>query len=205
MILERLEVGSFASNCYLVACPETKQAIIIDPGAEGKFIIKRVNELGLNVKYIINTHAHIDHIGANGDVKEAFNVPILVHEAEAPMYRSPQSSLALFMGKNKMAPPDQTLKEGDLLELGSLTIKVLDTPGHTAGGICLDINGVLFSGDTLFNSSIGRTDLPGGSYRQILESIREKILIYPDNTKVFPGHGPPTTVGDERRYNPFLT
>lgn len=205
MILERLEVGSFASNCYLVACPETKQAIIIDPGAEGKLIIKRVKELGLKVKYIINTHAHIDHIGANGDVKEAFNVPILVHEAEASMYQSPQASFALFMGKSKMAPPDQTLKEGDLIELGTLSIKVLDTPGHTAGGICLDINGVLFCGDTLFNSSIGRTDLPGGSYRQILKSIREKILIYPDNTKVFPGHGPPTTVGDERRYNPFLS
>ncbi|RJX27738.1 MAG: MBL fold metallo-hydrolase [Dethiobacter sp.] len=205
MLLERIEVGPFISNCYLVACPETREAVIIDPGAEGKFIIKRVRELGLKVKYIINTHAHIDHVGANGDVKDAFNVPILVHSADLPLYRSPQASTALFMGQGQTALPDQTLQEGDVLEVGTLKIKVLETPGHTPGGITLDINGVLFSGDTLFAGSIGRTDFPGGSYRQIIKSIKDKILIYPDDTEVFPGHGPPTTVGDERRYNPFLT
>ncbi len=205
MLLERIEVGPFISNCYLVACPETREAVIIDPGAEGKFIIKRVRELGLKVKYIINTHAHIDHVGANGEVKDAFNVPILVHAADASLYRSPQASMALFMGQGKIAPPDQTLQEEDVLETGTLKIKVLETPGHTPGGISLDINGVLFTGDTLFAGSIGRTDFPGGSYRQIIKSIRDKILIYPDNTEVFPGHGPPTTVGDERVYNPFLT
>ncbi len=205
MILERLEVGPFAANCYLVACAETKEAVIIDPGAEGRRIIKRVHDLGLKVKYIINTHAHIDHVGANAEVKEAFNAPVLVHAADAPLLRSPQASMALFMGQSKVTPPDWTLEEGDLLEAGTLRIKVLETPGHTPGGISLDINGVLFTGDTLFACSIGRTDFPGGSFRQIIKSIKEKLLSYPDDTRVFPGHGPPTSVGDERLYNPFLT
>jgi glyoxylase-like metal-dependent hydrolase (beta-lactamase superfamily II) len=188
-----------------VACAETKEAVIIDPGAEGRRIIKRVHDLGLKVKYIINTHAHIDHVGANAEVKEAFNAPVLVHAADAPLLRSPQASMALFMGQSKVTPPDWTLEEGDLLEAGTLRIKVLETPGHTPGGISLDINGVLFTGDTLFACSIGRTDFPGGSFRQIIKSIKEKLLSYPDDTRVFPGHGPPTSVGDERLYNPFLT
>lgn len=205
MLLERIEVGSFAANCYLVACPETKEAVIIDPGAEGGYIVKRVNELGLKVKYIINTHGHIDHVGSNEEVKKAFEAPILIHEADASMYKSPQASLALFVGKGRLTPPDRTLTEGDELEVGTLKIKVLETPGHTQGGICLDINGSLFTGDTLFMGSIGRTDLPGGSYGQLIESIKSKILSYSDETETFPGHGPPTTVGKERRYNPFLT
>jgi glyoxylase-like metal-dependent hydrolase (beta-lactamase superfamily II) len=199
-----MEVGPFAANCYLVACPETKEAVIIDPGAEGKHIIKQVTELGLKVKYIINTHAHIDHVGANGEVKDAFNAPVLVHAADAPLLRTPQASMALFMNQGKITPPDRTLQEGDVLEVGTLSIKVLETPGHTPGGVCLDINGALFTGDTLFAGSIGRTDFPGGSYRQLINSIKEKILKYADDTRVFPGHGPPTTVGDERLYNPFL-
>ena len=198
-------MGPFAANCYLVACGETKEAVVIDPGAEGRRIIKRVRELGLKVKYIINTHGHIDHVGANAEVKEAFNAPVLVHAADAPLLRSPQASIALFMGQGKVTPPDWTLQEGDVLEAGTLRIKVLETPGHTPGGICLDINGVLFTGDTLFACSIGRTDFPGGSFRQIIKSIKDKLLSYPDDTRVFPGHGPPTSVGDERLYNPFLT
>lgn len=205
MIFEKLEVGAFASNCYIVGCPQIKEGVLIDPGAEGKIIIRRINDLGLDIKYIINTHAHIDHIGANEEIKEAFNAPILVHEAEVPMYRSPQASLALFSNKSKIGLPDRSLTEGDILEIGTLKIKVIETPGHTAGSITLDINGALFTGDTLFNTSIGRTDLPGGSYRQIIRSIKEKILTYPDETKVFPGHGPVTTVGEERRFNPFLS
>lgn len=205
LLLERMEVGPFVSNCYLAACSQTREAVIIDPGAEGKYIIKRVQELELKVKYIINTHAHIDHVGANGEVKESFNVPLLVHAADVPLFRSPQASVTLFRSQGKIATPDLALREGDILEVGTLKIKVLETPGHTPGSISLDINGVLFTGDTLFAGSIGRTDFPGGSYRQIIKSIKDKILTYPDETQVFPGHGPPTTVGDERLYNPFLT
>lgn len=205
MILERMEVGAFAANCYLVACPETKEAVIVDPGAEGRYIIRRVKELELKVKYIINTHGHIDHVGSNGEMKEAFDVPILIHEKDISMFRSPQASLALFMGKGRLKPADQTVREGDTFQAGNLKILVLETPGHTPGSITLDINGSLFTGDTLFAGSIGRTDLPGGSYRQIIESIKTRILTYPDESEVYPGHGPPTTVGEERHFNPFLT
>ncbi len=205
MLLDRIEVGPFATNCYLVACPETRETVIIDPGDEGRRIIKRVQDLKLQVKYVVNTHAHIDHIGSNEELRATFTVPLLAHAAELSRYRSPQASSVLFGKRVQAAPPDRYLKEGDLLQVGTLKIKVLETPGHSPGGITLDINGVLFVGDTLFAGSIGRTDFPGGSFPGLIQSIKEKILSYPDDTEVFPGHGPPTTVGDERRYNPFLT
>ena len=205
MLLERMEVGPFATNCYLVACPETKAALIIDPGAEGNRIIKKVRELQLQVEYVVNTHAHIDHIGANEEVRQALQVPLLAHQADLPRYLSPQAGMALFMGKVAVEPPDRFLAEEDNLQVGTLSVRVLETPGHSPGGITLDINGTLFVGDTLFAGSIGRTDFPGGSFSELIQSIKDKILSYPDGTMVFPGHGPPTTVGDERRYNPFLT
>ena len=203
LILERLEMGPFMSNCYLVGCPQTLEGLIIDPGAEGKRIIRRVAELQLEIKYIINTHGHIDHTGANSEVKTAFEVPLLVHRADAPLYRSPQAGMAFF-GSGRVTLPDYFIKGNEQLQVGTLLIKVLETPGHTLGSISLDISGMLFSGDTLFAGSIGRTDLPGGSYQQIIDSIKSKLLVYPDSIRVFPGHGPPTTIGDERRYNPFL-
>ncbi|MGI5823667.1 MAG: MBL fold metallo-hydrolase, partial [Dethiobacteria bacterium] len=179
--------------------------IIIDPGAAGERIILRVEQLKLKVRYVVNTHAHIDHIGANEEVRQAFRVPLLAHKADLPRYHSPQAGIALFMDKVEVEPPDDFIQEGDSLQVGTLQVKVLETPGHSPGGITLDINGVLFAGDTLFAGSIGRTDFPGGSFPVLIQSIKDKILSYPDDTKVFPGHGPPTTVGDERRYNPFLT
>lgn len=205
LILERLEVGPFMSNCYLVGCPETLEGLIIDPGAEGKRIIKRIADLRLKIKYIINTHGHIDHIGANSEVKAAFQAPLLVHAADAPLYRSPQAGMSFFMGSGKVLPPDYLLKDNEQLQVGTLAVKVLETPGHTPGGISLEIAEALFTGDTLFAGSIGRTDLPGGSYRQIIGSIKSKLLVYPDSTEIFPGHGPSSTIGNERRYNPFLT
>ena len=204
LLLERMVVGPFATNCYLVACPKTREAVIIDPGDDGERIVRRVQELKLKVKYVLNTHAHIDHIGANDEVRAALKVPLLAHVADLSRYRSPQASSALARGQAEAEPPDRFLQEGDLLEVGTLKIKVLETPGHSPGSITLDINGVLFVGDALFAGSIGRTDFPGGSFPGLIQSIKEKILTYPDNTEVFPGHGPPTTVGDERRYNPFL-
>jgi len=205
LLIEKMEVGAFAANCYLVACSETKEGVIIDPGAEGKQVVKKAGEMGMAVKYIINTHGHIDHVGSNGEVKKAFAVPVLVHEKDAPMFRSPQASLALFTGKGKLPAPDQTFRNGDVFSAGRLSIQVLETPGHTPGSVTLDIQGRLFTGDTLFAGSIGRTDLPGGSYQQIIASIKSKILVYNDDTEVYPGHGSLTTVGEERQFNPFLS
>ncbi len=205
MLLEVLEVGPFMANCYLVACPQTRESVIIDPGGDGPLIVSKARGLALKVRYVINTHAHLDHIGANHDVCHAFQAPLLGHRADLPLYRSRSSSMALFTGQAGVKEPDRFVQEGDLLKLGQLRIKVLETPGHSPGGICLEIGGALFTGDTLFASSIGRTDLPGGSYGTLLQSIRRKLLVYPDSTEVFPGHGPPTTIGEERRYNPFLT
>lgn len=205
LLLEILEVGPFMANCYLVACPQTRHCAIIDPGGDGPVIIRKARSLALEVHYVINTHAHIDHIGANSDVCSAFNAPLLGHRADLPLFRSRSSSIALSRGQGELKEPDRFVQEGDILKLGQLQVKVLETPGHSPGGICLEIGAALFTGDTLFASSIGRTDLPGGSYRGLIRSIKEKLLVYPDETDVFPGHGPPTTIGEERRYNPFLT
>ena len=204
MIVERLEVGPFGANCYLVACPTTREAVMIDPGGDGPDIISLCRELGLKINYIINTHGHMDHVGANKEVKEAFNVSIIAHQADFPLYRSQGSGLALLMGKVEVAPPDKSIKEGDVLQVGSLQVETMETPGHTQGSITLKIGGALFAGDTLFAGSIGRTDLPGGSFKQIIQSIKKKILAHDDDTSVFTGHGPPTNVGRERRFNPFL-
>jgi hydroxyacylglutathione hydrolase len=204
MILKRMEVGSFAANCYLVACEETREGVIIDPGADAKQILKAVENAQVTVKYIINTHGHVDHVGANEDVRQATGAPILIHEADGEMCKKPHASLAAFVGKLKLAEPDRLLKEGDTITVGTLTVKVIETPGHTKGSVTLVVDGKLFTGDTLFSGSIGRTDLPGGSYEQIIASIKEKLLIYPDETVAYPGHGPETTIAEEKQYNPFL-
>lgn len=204
MILRVLEVGAFAANCYIAACPDTKEGVIIDPGAAGEEILQWVAKEGIQVRYIINTHGHVDHVGANAEVKEATKAPLLIHREDGDMCRKPHASLAIFAGKLKLADPDRLLEDGDILEVGTLKLEIIHTPGHTRGGISIKIGDSLFCGDTLFAGSIGRTDLPGGSYRQIIASIKEKILTLPDETRVYPGHGPDSTVGDERNTNPFL-
>ena len=204
MILRVLELGSFAANCYIAACAETKEGVIIDPGAEGKQILRVIEDEEIKIKYIINTHGHIDHVGANAEVKESTGAPLLIHRDDGDMCRKPHASLSIFAGKAKLSEPDRLLEEGDIIEVGKLKFEVLHTPGHTRGGISLKAENTIFSGDTLFRESIGRTDLPGGSYRQIISSIKEKILPYPDDTLIYPGHGPATTVGEEKATNPFL-
>lgn len=208
MIHEVLPVGWLQCNCSIVGDEATGEAVVIDPGDE----IERVEEIlarhRLKVKYIIVTHAHIDHIGGLETLKRATGARAMMHEADFPMYRD-LGGLASLLG---VPPPgvvevDQFLKEGDKLRWGSLALEVLHTPGHSPGSLSLHLPGEqqrIFSGDTLFSGSIGRTDLWGGSFNEILKSIQESLLPFPDDTLVFPGHGPATTIGEERESNPFL-
>ena len=204
MIVNKLVVGPFASNCYIVGSESGKEGIIVDPGDEAEMILKKVEDLGLNIKLIVLTHGHVDHIGAVKEVKEATNAEVAIHNDDAEFLHS-QFSGALFGFSYKTLPPaDRLLKGGDSIDVGDLHFLVVHTPGHSPGSICLLGQGVVFTGDTLFNFGIGRYDLLGGSYRQLMDSIHTKLMILPDNTVVYPGHGPDTTIGTERKGNPFL-
>ena len=209
MIIDRVVVSPFATNCYIVGSEASKQGIIIDPGDEAEAILGRVADLELDIKLIILTHGHIDHVGALKAVKEASGAEMAIHVDDAKSLRGLrgflQSVLVPGLSYPVPPPPERLLQDGDSLDVSDLCFKVLHTPGHTPGGICLLGEGVVFSGDTLFNYGIGRTDLPGGSYHRLMESIRTRLLVLPDNTIVYPGHGPETTVGDERAGNPFLS
>ncbi|MBE9501967.1 MAG: MBL fold metallo-hydrolase [Chloroflexi bacterium] len=207
MILRALELGMFASNCYIVGSEATKEGLIIDPGAEGDVILEHTRELELDTKLIVATHAHIDHVGALRAVKEATGATFAIHEADAN--EKVMQGMARMLGAitRSLSPPpkpDRLLKEGDTIEIGDLSFTVIHTPGHSPGGISIYGHGVVFTGDTLFNFGIGRTDFPGCSYETLMDSINSKLMTLPDETIVLPGHGPHTTIGIERQYNPFM-
>jgi len=204
--IKSIEVGSFAANCYLVSCEDTKEAVLIDPGAEAKKILQMVAEAGVTVKYVLNTHGHIDHMGADAEVSQALGAPLYIHEGDHLLIQNPRDDLAAYQGVAKPAKADGFLQDGDIIRFGKEELKVLSTPGHSPGSVCFynEKEKVLFSGDTLFAGSIGRTDFPGGSFPQIISSIKEKLLVLPEDTVVLPGHGPASTIGAEKRYNPFL-
>jgi len=192
VIVKRLIVGPFAANCYIVGSEATKEGMIIDPGDEAGQILKSVKDCQLDIKFVVVTHGHIDHVSAVKEVREATGAEVCIHSADAQ-----------FLQRQLAA--DRLLKGGDNINVGDLHFLVLHTPGHTPGGICLLGQGVVFTGDTLFNYGIGRTDLPGGSHNQLMNSIHTKLMVLPDDTIVYPGHGPETTIGTERRGNPFLS
>ncbi|MBP2642310.1 MAG: putative metallo-hydrolase [Firmicutes bacterium] len=201
-----LQVGYIGTNCYIVYNETTKDAAVIDPGGSAPDILSIINQEKLNVKYIINTHGHVDHIMANSQIKEATGADILIHEADADMLINPNTNLSAMLGgaSVKHVPADYVLKEGNVIELGDDQFRVIHTPGHTPGGISLLCGEVLFSGDTLFAMSVGRTDFPGGSHKTLISSIKEKLMVLDDNIKVLPGHGSATTIGEERQVNPFI-
>jgi len=191
MIIKRFTVGWLSTNCYVVGCEETKEAVVIDPGMdserEAEEILKFIKQNDFRIKYIINTHGHPDHISGNAVMKKATGAPILIHENDAERVQA-----------------DRKLRDGDVLQVGAFKLVVLHTPGHTKDGISLLGDNVVFTGDTLFPGSVGRTDFPGGSFEELMRSIKTKLLCLPDSFKVYPGHYPPTTIGEEKRHNPFL-
>ena len=205
MIVKRLEVGPIMANCFIVGCETTKEAVVIDPGDDADRILMELAKSELKVKYLINTHGHFDHVGANKRMKEVTGAELAIHPDDEPMLTELSRSALMFGLSAENSPPaDLLLNENDEISFGDITLKVIHTPGHSKGGICLYTKGHLFAGDTLFAGSIGRTDLPGGDYNTLISSIKEKLLILDEDTVVYTGHGPETSIGNEKRMNPFL-
>lgn len=204
MLIKKLTVGPFMSNCFILGCEKTKEAVVVDPGAEADRILLSLAESKLKVKYIINTHGHVDHVGGNKSMKDATGADILIHPLDAPMLGQAASFAASFGLSAENSPDsDQGIEEGDIISFGDQTLKVIHTPGHTPGGIALYADGNVFVGDTLFAGSIGRTDFPGGDHNALISNIRNKLFVLGDDVKVFPGHMENTTIGQEKRSNPF--
>jgi len=203
---ELVIVGALETNCYLAYCAETRECAIIDPGAEPEKIIAAVAALEVRPVLILNTHAHVDHTAANADMKKKFGARLAIHSADqALLAAAAPLELALLLEAKPSPVPDRLLREGDELVVGRNILKVIHLPGHTPGSVGFLADGVLFSGDTLFFGGVGRTDLPGGNWKDLEASIRGKIMTLPDPTVILPGHGPWTTVGQEKETNPFLT
>jgi hydroxyacylglutathione hydrolase len=206
VILKMLVVGPLQVNCYILGCERTKEAAVIDPGGDVDQILMALAKDELRLVYIINTHGHFDHTGGNKALKDTTGAEILIHRADAPMIMQQASGGPAFGMTIENSPaPDRYLEEGDSITFGDVSLKVLHTPGHSGGGISLATDNMVFVGDALFAGSIGRTDFPGGDYDGLIEGVRTKILTLGDDVVVYPGHGPQTTVGEEKRTNPFFT
>jgi glyoxylase-like metal-dependent hydrolase (beta-lactamase superfamily II) len=199
-------VAPLMENTYLVADNDTRDCMVVDPGSEPERILGEIQRLRLDVKLIVNTHGHVDHVGAVAALVQATRVPYAIHPADVPMLQNAGgvSTTSMFPGFQLPPKPDRDLSDGDTLTVGGLSFTVLETPGHTPGSVCLLGHGIVLTGDTLFRGSIGRYDLPGGDGQRLMASIRAKLLPLPDETVVYSGHGPESTIGREKRYNPFL-
>lgn len=205
MHIKKIVTGIYAANCYIIHDGSSKKALVIDPGGSVDEIVRYLKTHELEVEKIVLTHGHVDHIGGADELRRITGADILIHEQDAYMIRDAARNLSKMTGdKTIRFSEDYTLSDRDLLEIGSLKALVIHTPGHSAGGICLKIGEVLFSGDTLFKGSIGRTDLHKGSFESLMSSIMDKLMVLPDDTKVYPGHGPWTSIGYERQYNSFV-
>jgi len=201
----RIPAGVYAANCYIIYSEVTRDGIVVDPGGDVDDILSSIRENGLKIKYIVLTHGHGDHIGGVIQLNKVLSVPVMIHEDDREILVDGNKNLSTIMAMGTVEiEPDILLKDGDIIEFGDEKAQVLHTPGHTLGGICIKIGDSIITGDTLFTGSIGRTDLLGGDYDSIINSIKDKLMIYPDDIKVFPGHGAPSTIGRERTSNPFL-
>jgi glyoxylase-like metal-dependent hydrolase (beta-lactamase superfamily II) len=207
--IDSLTVGMFQSNCYIVSCTETGRGVIIDAGDEGDRIVETISTLGIEVDAVVNTHAHLDHVAALPEVVAALGVPVWMHQADMALYEGLQMQASMF---GLTAPPtvaiDRFIESGETIAVGNLECEVLLAPGHSPGSVCLKFSGEepprVVCGDVLFLGSIGRTDLPGGSYPVMMETLRDVLLPMSNDTVIYPGHGPATTIGNEKRSNPFL-
>ena len=208
MFLKQMQVSQMAVFAYLVGDEETGEALVIDPAADTARIATLAADNGLTIKYIVNTHGHVDHISGNRDMKESTGAQIVIHEADADMLVSTPALYLRMFGAKASPPADITVREGDTIAAGRVAFQVIATPGHSPGSMCLYGEGLVFTGDTLFVGAVGRTDLPGGSWNTMARSLREKLAVLPDDTKVLPGHNygpaPTSTIGYEKRYNPYL-
>lgn len=205
MIVKPIVVGPLQVNCYLLICEETGSAAVIDPGDDAEAILQVVRDAGCRVELIINTHGHFDHIGANAAIKEATGADLLIHADDVQLLRQARMHASVYgLGVVESPMPDRLLVEGESLQVGNLRIEILHVPGHSPGSVCLKVEDRLIVGDVLFAESIGRTDLAGGNHQQLIQGIRNKLLVMPDTTIVHPGHGPDTTIGHEKAANPFV-
>jgi hydroxyacylglutathione hydrolase len=204
MIVYTFQLGPMQANCYILECEKTRSAIVIDPGDEADVILDIISDRKLKLEFIINTHGHIDHISANNELKKKTSAKLCIHRLDADLIVDPQKNLSSFIGKPiSSLPPDRILEDGDIIESGTIKLKVIHTPGHSPGGICLLADDAIFTGDLLFAGGIGRYDFPGSSYDQIMESLK-KVIELGDDLIVYPGHGFNTTIGEEKETNPFL-
>ena len=200
------EVGPLACNCYVVGDAATKQAIVIDPGGDAQALLDAITEKDLTVTAIVATHAHFDHVLAADALRAATGAPFHMHDADKPLLEWIGPSMEMFLGVPGQEAPDvdNAAPEGDRLKAGAVEFEILHTPGHSPGSISLVTTEALFAGDTLFAGSVGRTDLPGGDTRQLVEAVRTKLFVFGDEMPVYPGHGPPTTIAREKATNPFV-
>jgi glyoxylase-like metal-dependent hydrolase (beta-lactamase superfamily II) len=206
MILHTVHVGITMTNCYVVGCEETKEAVVIDPGGHRERILKAIDESGLVVRYVFNTHCHFDHMGANADIVAATGAPLALHPDELPILEARGGATWFGVAVKESPHPDVLLEPGQIIGVGTLRFKVLHTPGHSPGSVTFFLaeEGVAFDGDVLFDRGVGRTDLPGGDWDTLVQSIRGVLFSLPDETALYPGHGPATTVGREKRSNPWV-
>lgn len=204
MIFKVYPAGIFQANCYIIGDENSSLGAVIDPGGDGSGILRECNNSGLNIKYIILTHGHGDHIGGVCDIKASTGAKILMHRRDEYLLKDGNRKLMPILRNLKLFEVDEYIEQNQVISLGELRISVIETPGHTPGGVTLKINNILFTGDTLFRGSIGRTDFEYGSFEEIVHSINNRLMIFEDDFIVYPGHGPSTTIGYERRFNPFI-